>query len=91
MSKKLKDPTYLTLLAEQKALELFRQQEEETLQNETNEKWLRSDLLCQKKFAEQQKKLKAIEKAKEEQRMIIKQVKSFVHPHKFFIYLIILC
>ena len=49
-SKKLKDPTYLTWLVEQKALELMREEAEESLKMENNKKWLEIEKADQEKF-----------------------------------------
>lgn len=69
----MKNPTYLTHLAEQRALELFKLQEEEEQQLEGNEKWLRRELIAQKNFRDLKKKLDEIEAGKELERLKIKQ------------------
>lgn len=69
----MKNPTYLTYLAEQRALELFKLQELEEQQLENNEKWLRAELISQKNFRELKRKLDEIEAGKELERLKIKQ------------------
>lgn len=60
-SRKLKDPTHLTWLAEQRALELFQEEEEEIQRQENHRKWLEAEQEAQTAFRELKEKLERIE------------------------------
>ncbi|XP_026481061.1 U2 small nuclear ribonucleoprotein auxiliary factor 35 kDa subunit-related protein 2-like [Ctenocephalides felis] len=68
-----KDPKYIVWQTEQKALELFKKQEEERIRDEEHKKWLENELEAQKKWKESQEKLKAARELKEKQQQLIKK------------------
>lgn len=68
----MKNPTYLAWLAEQEALELVREQQEEHLRSETHRQWQEYDKLVQEKWKVKQEKLARIQEAQEQERIRIR-------------------
>lgn len=83
----MKNPTYLTWLVEQKALELIEEEELEQQNAIENAKWLEYDAQIQQKWMEKQEKLAEIEKAKQLEKQKIQKVNySSLNTSFFFKY-----
>ncbi|GAB0089068.1 hypothetical protein DMENIID0001_035470 [Sergentomyia squamirostris] len=70
---KLSDPTYLTWMAEQNALELFLEEEQELQRQETHRKWVEADEKSQKAFRELQEKLKLVEADQQKEKIRLQE------------------
>lgn len=68
----MNNPTYVTWLAEQEALELVREQSEEHLRQETDRKWQEYDKLVQERWNIKQEKLAKIHEAQEQEKLRIR-------------------
>uniref|UniRef100_A0A1B0CLP2 Uncharacterized protein n=1 Tax=Lutzomyia longipalpis TaxID=7200 RepID=A0A1B0CLP2_LUTLO len=71
--KKLKDPTYLTWLAEQRALELFQEEEDELRHKADHQMWLDREKEAQQHFREQQETLEKFQAERMRKNILIRQ------------------
>lgn len=67
----MRNPSYINWLAEQRALELLREELEDHLRNETQKQWQEYDHLVQQRWQIQQEKLAKIEEAKQREKLRI--------------------
>lgn len=79
----MKNPTYLTTLADQRALELIREEAVEELRKETHQKWKDYDKEVMLKWEQKLLITARLEATKEEEKSRIKKVK-----HNIKMYLI---
>lgn len=83
--RKLKDPTYLTWLAEQRALELIHEEAADEHQKETHQRWQDYDKKVMLKWEQKLLIAARLEATKEKEKLQIKQVQH--SQYKFLIYL----
>lgn len=74
-NRKLRNPTYLTWLAEQRALELIHEEAAKELQKETHQKWQDYDREVMRKWEQKLLITARLEATKEKEKLRIKQVK----------------